>query len=329
MAHDIIMPVLGMNQDTGIIADWLKQPGEWVNAGDAVMSVETDKAVQDIESRYEGYLSHVKFPAGAEVPVGDVVAQLTAEPVTEEEQAAEVPAVKEEEKAVESTEAPDAVAPEKVTPAKAKSVPMSSSNGKILASPKAKRLAVEKDISLKDMVANGAVQPIHALEVGNYSPRVAAVARTQGKISATIDPAMFISTEQWLGSESVEISRAELLAFLSVGTLRYMDVIQEDFDCLVSIPDENVSLLNPDKSGLKNLEKTSDDDGYVSVWDFTESAISDFELDSSSQLNLSFFGRDIWTVELRFDTQIVSSKQAVAIVTELTQRISQPLRQLL
>jgi pyruvate/2-oxoglutarate dehydrogenase complex dihydrolipoamide acyltransferase (E2) component len=29
MSFDIIMPVLGMNQDTGIIAQWLKQPGEW------------------------------------------------------------------------------------------------------------------------------------------------------------------------------------------------------------------------------------------------------------------------------------------------------------
>ena len=74
MPHEIIMPVLGMNQDTGSIACWNKKPGDYVEAGDVVMDVETDKAVMEIEAKQKGYLTKIFYEAGCEVPVGDVVA---------------------------------------------------------------------------------------------------------------------------------------------------------------------------------------------------------------------------------------------------------------
>jgi len=39
MAYEIIMPVLGMNQDTGIISVWLKQPGDFVEVDEPIMEV--------------------------------------------------------------------------------------------------------------------------------------------------------------------------------------------------------------------------------------------------------------------------------------------------
>lgn len=327
MAHDIIMPVLGMNQDTGIIAEWLKQPGEWVASGDVVMAVETDKAVQDIESRHEGYLSHVKYEAGAEVPVGDVIAQLTAEPEEDKPAAEAAPAAKEEvaEEKPKPAEAPVAKAP---LPAKKESKVAPSVGGKILASPKAKALLRERGISLNDMVADGATQPIHAAEAAGYQPRAAKVA-SLGKISGSVNPEAIVSTEQWLTAEGIEVSRAELLALLVAGTLRFTNVIEADTDCVVAVPADEFSLLNPDQTGLSGLEKLDEEDGFVCLWDFTGSAIAGFELDSSAKVNVSVFGGDQWTVELRFDTGLISSKQAVALLSELTRRISQPLRQLL
>ena len=74
MPHDVIMPALGMAQETGVILSWLKKPGDQVSLGDALMEVETDKTVMEVEAAAEGVLSDVKAAAGESVPVGQVVA---------------------------------------------------------------------------------------------------------------------------------------------------------------------------------------------------------------------------------------------------------------
>lgn len=74
MPHDVIMPALGMSQDTAQLIAWLKQPGDSVRAGDALMEVETDKAVVEVEAQADGFLTHVSAHAGDHVPVGHVVA---------------------------------------------------------------------------------------------------------------------------------------------------------------------------------------------------------------------------------------------------------------
>ena len=50
MAHDIIMPMLGMAQDTGIIVAWQKQLGDPIKASDILMEIETDKSVVEVEA---------------------------------------------------------------------------------------------------------------------------------------------------------------------------------------------------------------------------------------------------------------------------------------
>jgi pyruvate/2-oxoglutarate dehydrogenase complex dihydrolipoamide acyltransferase (E2) component len=54
MPHDVIMPALGMAQDTGLIVSWLKKPGDAVKTGDALFEVETDKAVMEVEAVADG-----------------------------------------------------------------------------------------------------------------------------------------------------------------------------------------------------------------------------------------------------------------------------------
>ncbi|WP_377504621.1 biotin/lipoyl-containing protein [Octadecabacter sp. R77987] len=74
MPHEVIMPALGMAQDTGKIVSWLKSAGDAVKAGDALFEVETDKATMEVESPADGYLTDVQAEAGADVPVGQVIA---------------------------------------------------------------------------------------------------------------------------------------------------------------------------------------------------------------------------------------------------------------
>lgn len=74
MPHEVIMPALGMAQDTGKIVSWLKSSGDAVKTGDALFEVETDKATMEVESPADGYLTDVQAEAGEDVPVGNVIA---------------------------------------------------------------------------------------------------------------------------------------------------------------------------------------------------------------------------------------------------------------
>ena len=330
MSFDIIMPVLGMNQDTGIIAQWLKQPGEWVSSGDAVLSVETDKAVQDIETRHEGYLSHVKYEEGAEVPVGDVIAQLTATPETSSAPVAAAPAasVAKEPVAQQQVVAPAPVAAVASGP-KAPMPMKQSTTGKILASPKAKFLASERNIALADVAASGVAQPFHAQDVANYVP-LKATAKSRSKVSVKVKPDALVNMEQWLGAEGFTISRAELLAVMTAGALRFTQAIESDADCYVTLAADETSILNPDRAGLSGIELlTSEVDTTVSLWDFTDSPIASFSDDNHAGISIAFFGESEWTVDLSYDSELISAKQAVALLSELVLRFSQPLRQLL
>ncbi len=73
---DIIMPALGMSQDTGRLVSWLKQVGDWVEKGEPLMEIETDKAAVEVESPASGYLRQLLVEAGEEAPVGQVIALL-------------------------------------------------------------------------------------------------------------------------------------------------------------------------------------------------------------------------------------------------------------
>ena len=80
MAHDVIMPALGMAQDTGLLVAWRKAPGDAVAAGDALFEVETDKATMEVEAAVAGYLSAVTASDGEDVPVGQVITRIVATP---------------------------------------------------------------------------------------------------------------------------------------------------------------------------------------------------------------------------------------------------------
>src|SRR5919109_1004118 len=74
MASEVIMPALGMAQETGKVLRWLKSEGDAVSKGEPLLEIETDKVTVEIESPADGQLGAISAAEGDEVPVGQVVA---------------------------------------------------------------------------------------------------------------------------------------------------------------------------------------------------------------------------------------------------------------
>ena len=67
------MPALSSTMTEGKIVEWLKKPGEKVGRGESVLVVESDKADMDVEAFQEGYLGAILMPAGSTAPVGETI----------------------------------------------------------------------------------------------------------------------------------------------------------------------------------------------------------------------------------------------------------------
>ena len=78
MATDVILPALGMAQETGKVVQWLKAEGEQVTKGQPIVEVETDKATVELEAPADGVLTGLAATAGDDVPVGQVIAKILA-----------------------------------------------------------------------------------------------------------------------------------------------------------------------------------------------------------------------------------------------------------
>lgn len=78
MAVEVIMPALGMTQESGLLMTWYKRPGEAVRKGEPLMEVETDKATVEIEAEADGILTQVTVAEGDSVPVGTTIAYIVS-----------------------------------------------------------------------------------------------------------------------------------------------------------------------------------------------------------------------------------------------------------
>ena len=76
MTYEIVMPQLGLTMEEGAVVCWQKQVGDWVNKGEVLFVVETDKTEMEVESSSAGYLNLVRVEVKHKVPVGTVIAIL-------------------------------------------------------------------------------------------------------------------------------------------------------------------------------------------------------------------------------------------------------------
>ena len=171
MIHDIFMPALSSTMTEGKIVEWTKSPGDKVSKGETVLVVESDKADMDVESFNEGYLAVILVEAGQEAPVGSAIA-LVAETEAEIEEAKKQAASHGGGESKPEEAAPVAVtAPVQTSTATVSSNGSSSSNGsgRIVASPRAKKLAKELKVDLKTLQGSGPYGRITAGDVEQAS----------------------------------------------------------------------------------------------------------------------------------------------------------------
>ena len=155
MPAEVIMPALGMAQETGKVLRWLKHDGADVVAGEPLLEVETDKVTVEIESPADGTLGNISALEGAEVPVGQVIALVLAPG----EALASVPTSP-------SAGSDPATAPARMA-AVAADVPPASGppSRRKLASPKARRLAQQAGVDLDTLAGSGPNGAVVAADV--------------------------------------------------------------------------------------------------------------------------------------------------------------------
>ena len=191
MPINILMPALSPTMDKGKLARWLKKEGEPVKSGDVLAEIETDKATMEIEAVDEGTLGKILVADGTEdVAVNTPIAVILAE--GESADAIVVPAktsgdvkpasasapAKQAETA-KPTVAPTSAAPA-AAPAPAQPAVRQASNGRVFASPLARRLAKEKGLELGAVKGSGPHGRIIARDVEAARSGAAAPQRAAG-----------------------------------------------------------------------------------------------------------------------------------------------------
>lgn len=176
--HVISMPRLSDTMEEGTVAKWHKKVGDKVSEGDILAEIETDKAVQEFESEYDGTLLFIGAEEGKSAPVDTVLAvigpegtdvsKLTSGAAPQAKKKAEAP--KEEKKEEVKKETVEEIKTEPKEEKSEKTV-SASSNERIFASPLAKSLAKEKGIDLAQVDGSGDNGRIVKKDVENFTPK--------------------------------------------------------------------------------------------------------------------------------------------------------------
>ncbi|WP_159982167.1 MULTISPECIES: pyruvate dehydrogenase complex dihydrolipoamide acetyltransferase [unclassified Novosphingobium] len=158
MPIEIKMPALSPTMEEGKLAKWLVKEGDTVSSGDIMAEIETDKATMEFEAVDEGTIGKITIAEGTEgVKVGSVIAILLGE---DEDTSAIEAAPK---AAAPKEEAPKAEAPKSETnsaqpapAAKAETkAPAATQEGRVIASPLAKRIAAAKGVDIEALTGTG------------------------------------------------------------------------------------------------------------------------------------------------------------------------------
>ncbi|MCP9790392.1 dihydrolipoamide acetyltransferase family protein [Vulcanococcus limneticus] len=172
--HEIFMPALSSTMTEGKIVEWLKKPGDKVARGESVLVVESDKADMDVESFNEGFLAAVLMPAGGTAPVGETIGLIVETEAEIAEAAAKAPAAGSAAvpAAAPAPASPAATTPAPVAPAAPVPVPAAVAvapapvaSGRVVASPRAKKLASQHGVALDTLRGSGPHGRIQAEDV--------------------------------------------------------------------------------------------------------------------------------------------------------------------
>lgn len=162
MSDTVTMPKLGFDMAEGTLVRWVKAEGEAVNKGEILAEIETDKATVEVESGFSGVVARHLVEKGAIVPVGTPIAIIGAPGETvegaggEKQAAAETPAQAVKAPAAAKTEQEQAAAAqtpvEEIPAGEGEAV---DSDGRVKASPLARRVARDQGVNLTGVKGSG------------------------------------------------------------------------------------------------------------------------------------------------------------------------------
>ena len=195
MAEVVKMPKLSDTMTEGVVAEWHKKVGDSVETGDLLAEIETDKATMEFESFQDGVLLHIGVQKGNAAPVDSILAILG-------EKGEDVSALLEAEKSKPAVEeviekANPVVEPKKeeivqkaipVSPAHPNAYPVANSvsNGKIKASPLAKKLANERNININLLTGTGEDGRVIKRDVDNYQGNTSSFVGTESYVDEPV-----------------------------------------------------------------------------------------------------------------------------------------------
>lgn len=174
MEEVVLMPRLSDTMTEGVIAGWQKNVGDTVKKGDVLADIETDKATMELESYKDGILLYQGAKAGEKILVNDLLCVIGAAGTNID---AIVAAVKSSAGASAPATA-SAVAPSTpaLVAAPTPAVQVVVNEGRIFASPLAKKMAEERGIDLKYVQGTGDNGRITKFDIDGFTPASASVA---------------------------------------------------------------------------------------------------------------------------------------------------------
>lgn len=179
MAEVVYMPKLSDTMTEGVVAEWHKKVGDAVSSGDLLADIETDKATMEFESFYDGVLLHIGVEKGKAAPVNEILAiigqagedvnAIIASAGAQTESKTEAAPVAEPVKAASSSPAPSVQPAAQVASVAQVAAPVVN-EGRIIASPLAKKIAEEKGLSLAVIQGSGEGGRIVKRDVEHFVP---------------------------------------------------------------------------------------------------------------------------------------------------------------
>ena len=159
----ITMPRLSDTMTEGKVAKWHKNIGDTVKEGDLLAEIETDKAVQDFESEFNGVLLKQGVEEGGAAPVDTVLAIIGPE-------GTDVSSLGAPKAAASSPEKPGEQKTETKTEEKAAPVANTLSSDRVAISPLAKKMAQDKGVDINSVQGSGENGRIVKKDIENYQP---------------------------------------------------------------------------------------------------------------------------------------------------------------
>ncbi|QEE34697.1 pyruvate dehydrogenase [Octadecabacter sp. SW4] len=325
----VIMPALGMAQDTGVIVAWHKGLGDAVAAGDILFEVETDKATMEVEAGTDGFVAALLAEADEAAPVGDTIAIISPEKPANPVQRsiADGGAAK---PAATPDPAPKAKGEPKSSPKKApKAQAFTSADGRILASPKARRLALEQGLDLNRLVEAGHPQPFHVADIEVLSTMPAQTAGQTAapprRLTADLPTDGSCAFTEW-ATENTDLQDANaILAGLAAASLG------RDTAIIAVESFEQSRAYTVPAGPFSAITKAEDDSAPdLILRDLRLSRVSTVDLgeEDAPVLTLTRTNSGL-TITLECAGHHLAASAAVTLLSEFAGRMEQPLRHLL